>query len=86
MFRVRGLKILGRVGIHIFFFWKKTHIILCILKGILLLKCIKLYYFFLESLKKILGFTSKIRKGQVTLNWYFLFVLKADESSRRQKS
>ena len=32
---VTGLKILGRVGTHIFiFFWRKTKIILCILKDI----------------------------------------------------
>ena len=49
VFRVTGLKILGRVEAHIcffsyFFFWKKN-IILCILKGIAPFKCIKLYFF-----------------------------------------
>ena len=44
VFRVTGLKILGRVGTHIFFFWKmffnKNN--LCILKG--LSKCINYFY------------------------------------------
>ena len=39
--QVTGLKIIGRVVIHIFFLEKKL-IILCILKGIS--KCIKLYF------------------------------------------
>ena len=47
VFWVMGLKILHRVGTHI----SGKNIILCILKG----------YFFPESLKKVLGFTSKFR-------------------------
>ena len=47
VFRVTGLKILGRVGTHIFFnyFFSGKNIILCILKGIRRSKCIKLYIF-----------------------------------------
>ena len=59
--RVTGLKILGRVGTHIFlinFFSGKKIIILCIFKGILPFKMHKII-FFQENLKKILGFTSK---------------------------
>ena len=49
VFRVTGLKILGRVGRHtyyflIFFSWKKI-IILCILKGILPFKMHKIIFF-----------------------------------------
>ena len=48
VFRVTGLKILGRIVTHIFFnhffFWKK-YIILCILKGISPFKMHKLIYF-----------------------------------------
>ena len=46
-----GLKILGRVGTHIFFLEK--NIIICILKVD--------RFFFSENLKKILGFNSKFR-------------------------
>ena len=60
MFRVTG-----RVG-TLFFFLEKN-IILCILKGILPFKMHKIIYFS-ENLKKFLGFTSKFRLGQVTLN------------------
>ena len=51
VFRVTSLKILGRVGTHIFrigthnfFFWKKN-IILCILKGISPFKMHKIIFF-----------------------------------------
>ena len=50
VFLITGLKILGRVGTHIFFFR--------------LSKCIKLYFFRPPpppQKKKILGFTSKLR-------------------------
>ena len=57
VFQVTGLKILGRVGTHIFFSGK---IILCILKGILPFKMHKIIYV-PENLEKILGFTSKFR-------------------------
>ena len=55
VFRVTGLKILGRVGTHTFFSLFlpfKMHTII----------------FFPENLKKILGFISKFRYGRVTLN------------------
>ena len=53
-----------RLGKHtyfskLFFFWK-NYIILCILKGILPIKMLKIL-FFPENLKKFLGFTSKFR-------------------------
>ena len=51
VFRVTGLKILGRVGTHIF-----------------------LLLFFSENLKKNLGYTSKLRWGQVTLNTGMFFI------------
>ena len=47
VFWVTGLKILGRVGTNIFFlkyFFAGKNIILCILKGILLSKSIKLFF------------------------------------------
>ena len=69
MFQVTGLKILGGVGTHIFFyffFWKKITT-LCILKGISSFKMHKIV-FFPQNLKKILGFTSKFRQGRVILN------------------
>ena len=50
VFRVTGLKILGRVGTHIFFSGK--NVILCILKGISPFKMHRII-FFLENLKKI---------------------------------
>ena len=50
VFRVMGLKSLGRVGTHIKTFLGK-YIILCILKGILPLKMHKIT-FFPENLKK----------------------------------
>ena len=62
VFQVTGLKILGRVGTHIFliiFFLDKT-IILCILKGSLPFKMHKII-FFPENCTKILGFTCKFR-------------------------
>ena len=53
VFRVTVLKILGRVGTHIFlnyfFFWK--NVILCFLKGISPFKMHKLY-FFKKNMKK----------------------------------
>ena len=60
VFRIKSLKILCRVGTHVYFnfFWKKinfTH-----LKGILPFKMHKII-FFPEKRKKILGFTSKFR-------------------------
>ena len=54
VFRVTGLKILGRVGTHIFFhcfFFSGKNIILCILKGISPFKMHKIIYF-PENLKK----------------------------------
>ena len=61
LFRVMGLKILGRVGTHIFFIlFCRKNIILCILKGILPFKMHK-NIFFSDNMKKILGFTSEVR-------------------------
>ena len=59
VFWVKGLKILGLVGTHIFFNYSFSgkSIILCILKGTKMHN-IK---FSPENLKKILGFTSKFR-------------------------
>ena len=51
VFRVTGLKILGRVGTNIFFFSGKN-IILCILKGILPFKMHKIIYFSRKPEKK----------------------------------
>ena len=51
VFQVTGLKILGRVGIHIFFL-EKNNTILCILKGEMPFKMHKIV-FFPENLKKI---------------------------------
>ena len=51
VFLVTGLKILGRVGKHIFFSGK---IILCIMKGISHFKMHKIIYL-PENLEKILG-------------------------------
>ena len=62
---IAGLKILGRVGKHIFliiFFLKKINIIECILKGALPFKMHKII-FFSRKPEKILGFTSKIKVG-----------------------
>ena len=53
-----SLKILCRVGTHIFNFSGKN-IILCILKGISPFKMHEI--FFSESFKNILGFTSKFK-------------------------
>ena len=44
VFRVTGLKILGRVGPHIFFFWKKIEFY-AFWKAFRLSKCIKFYFF-----------------------------------------
>ena len=60
VFRVTGLKILGRVGTHINFFIFFFCIILCILKGISPFKMHKII-FYPQNLKKFLGFTSKFR-------------------------
>ena len=66
VFRVTGLKILGRVGIHIFFFYGKN-IILFILKGILPIKMHKII-FFPENLKK------KIKVSRSKFTRYPLFI------------
>ena len=71
MFRVTGLKILGRIGTHIFFLEENN--ILCILKGISPFKMHTIIYFFRKP-EKILGFTSKFRSGWVTLNTGFFFI------------
>ena len=71
VFRVSGLKILGRINTYIFFSGK--NVILCILKGILPFKMHKIIVF-PENLKKKLGFTSKFRKGRVTLNTGIFFI------------
>ena len=56
-----GLKILGRVGKYIFLlFFPEKNVILCILKGILPYKMLKMI-FSQKNLKKNLGFTSKFR-------------------------
>ena len=47
---VTGLKILGRIGTHIIFFWEK-YVILCILKDEMPFKMHKIIYF-PENLKK----------------------------------
>ena len=62
VFRVTGMKSLGKVGTHVFFnnFFLEKYIILCILKGNMPFKMHKII-FFLENLKKYLGFTSKLR-------------------------
>ena len=60
VFRLMGLKILGRIGTHNIFFSGKKYIILCIFKGILPFKMNKIIYF-PEKPEKILGFTSKFR-------------------------
>ena len=54
VFRVTGLKILGRVGSHIFFYFfsEKKNEILCILKGNTPFKMHKISFFFSENLKK----------------------------------
>ena len=51
-----GLKVLGKVGTHIFFFMEKIQFY-AFWKAFRLSKCIKLYIFF----QKILGFTNKFR-------------------------
>ena len=62
VFWVTGQKILGRVGTHFFFrfFFLEKNIILCILKDEKPFKMHKII-FFPETLKQILGFTSKLR-------------------------
>ena len=62
VFRVTGLKILGRVGTHIFFiiFFLEIKIILCIWKGISSFKMHQII-FFPEKPEKNRGFTSKFR-------------------------
>ena len=59
--------------------------ILCILKGEMPFKMHKIiFFFFSENLKKILGFTSKFRYGQVTLNTgIFLFSLNSRHRSEK---
>ena len=51
VFLVTGLKILGRVGTHIFFlfFFLEKNIILCILKGIWPFKMHKIIFFFQKT-------------------------------------
>ena len=68
VFQVKGLKIVGRVGTQYFFFWKKYFIYFESLS-----KCMK--FFFSENLKKLAWFTSKFRKGQVTLKTGIFFYL-----------
>ena len=65
---------LGRHTYHflILFFLEKK-IILCILKGILPFKLLKII-FLSENLKKSLGFTGKFRQGGVTLNTGIVFL------------
>ena len=67
MFQVGGLKILGSVETHIFLIisFSGRNIILYILKGICLSKCIKLH---LSRKSGKIGFNSIFRLGQVTLN------------------
>ena len=60
LFLVSGLKILGRVGTHIFFFSGKIYMILCILKGISPFKMHKII-FFSRKPEKNPGFTGKFR-------------------------
>ena len=69
VFRITGLKIVGRVVTYIFLiiFQKKKRNILCILK-------MHKIIFFPENLKKILGFTSKFRKGPFSLNTGIFFI------------
>ena len=80
MFWVTGLKILGRVGTHIFFFLLEKNTILCVLKGILPFKMHKIIYFFSRKLEKFPGFTSKFRQVRVILNTGILFALKCCSS------
>ena len=76
VFLVTGLKILGRVGTHFFlFFFLETNIILYILSFHFAFQNAWNYIFFPQNLKKYLGFTSKIRKGRVTLNTSIFFYL-----------
>ena len=73
MFRVTGLKILGRVGTHIFFnyfFFSGKKLILCILKGISPFKMHKII-FLPENLEKFyLG-----RVGLPLTQVFFFFCL-----------
>ena len=55
VFGVTGLKILGRVGTHIFF-WKKYYLMHFERRNMH-----KNIYFFTENLKEIQGFTCKLR-------------------------
>ena len=64
-------KTLGRVGKHLF---SGKYIILCILKGISSFKMHKIIYFSRKP-EKILGFSSKFKKGRVTLNTGIIFYL-----------
>ena len=57
VFRVTGLKVLGRVGTHIYFFLEKKYNFMHF-EGISPFKMHKII-FFPDNLKKILGFTSK---------------------------
>ena len=64
----------GRHTYFFIFFFLEKNMILCISKGILPFKMSKImFFFFLETLKKNLGFTSKI--GQVTFNTSIFFYL-----------
>ena len=70
-----GLKILGRVGTHIFFhfFFLETNIILCILKSTVPFK-MHTIIFFSRKPEKSLGFTSKLEYGRVTLNTCIFYI------------
>ena len=63
VFRIIGLKILGRVNTYIFLiiFFSGKNIILCVLKAISPLKMLKIIFLPENLEKKNLGFTSKFR-------------------------
>ena len=64
VFWVTSLKLLGRVGAYIFFYYCFTNIILCILKLILPFK-MHTVIFFPENLKKF--YVSSVNLGRVWL-------------------
>ena len=71
VFWVTGLKILGRVGTHLFFlniFFSGKNIVLRILKGFLPFKMHKIIHLFLQKTGKNLGFSSKFR-----WSFYYMF-------------